>query len=118
MLLPGFDDGPCDAACIALLPVPGEDVGQLVLVILGQNPCGRQLLAGVHAHVQRGVLPVGESPVALVDLQRRQSQIHENQVHLPQAQGIQLLVQLIEGGVHRREAVGQTLVAHPASGQI
>ena len=51
-------------------------------------------------------------------LQGGQPQIHEDQVHLAHSQCIQLPVQLVKGGMHRREAVGQTLVAHPASCQI
>ena len=41
---------------------------------------GRQLLVGVHAHVQRRVVRVGEPALAVVDLHRAHAEVHVDEV--------------------------------------
>ena len=51
--------------------------------------CRRQLLAGVHAHVERRVIRIGEAPFGGLELEGRDAQVHIDEVRA-HARGNQL----------------------------
>ncbi len=61
---------------------------------------------------QRRIVRIGESPLRLVNLQTRQSQIHEHGVYLVDPLIIKHLREIVECGVHGYEAVGKTFHPH------
>ena len=60
---------------------------------------------------------IGESPLRLVNLQTRQSQIHEHGVYLVDPLIIKHLREIVECGVHGYEAVGKTFHPHSLRGE-
>ena len=94
-----------DLAGEPFLPVCAEYAYQLALGVLGQDALRGQGLADVHAHVERRVVRVGEAAVRLIDLQARQTQIHEHRIHPIDALVVKHLAERVECGVDRYEAV-------------
>ena len=74
---PGGDDGGGDTPGEAGLPVQGEQAGQVLLARLVQVLGGRARLGPVHAHVQRGVGAVTETPLGPVELGRADAQVEQ-----------------------------------------
>ena len=79
-------DGPGDGPGEALLPVAGDDSGQLGLLVSVHDVPGGQLLGLVHPHVERGVDPVGEAPARLVQLPAADAEVEQHPDH-GQAEG-------------------------------
>ena len=62
------DDRPRDRAGMALLTEVAQRLRQAALVPLGDHLARAQGLGGIHAHIQRRVVGVGETACACVDL--------------------------------------------------
>ena len=60
---------------------------------------------------------IRESPFRLIDLQTRQSQIHEHGVHLIDSLIIKHLREIVECGMHRYEAIGKAFHLHSLRGK-
>ncbi len=60
---------------VALLAVLAQDAGQPALVPLVDDLGARSALVGVHAHVQRRVVAVGEAALARIDLKRGDAEV-------------------------------------------
>ena len=100
-LLAAADDLAGDDARVAILAVGADDLGQLALLHRVDHGARVQLLARVHAHVQRRVVGVGEAALARVDLHRRDAEVEVDDVG-----GEALLAQQRQrlGVVHAQEA--------------
>src|SRR5207249_4723032 len=72
------DDRASDPPGEALLAVARDERGQLVLRVLVAHDRGGELLAGVHAHVERRVVPIGEATFRSVELRARDTEVHEH----------------------------------------
>ena len=77
----GGDDRLGDAAGEALVAEGAEQTGQLLLVGVVHDVGGRAGLALVHAHVERGVVPVAEAAVGAVELGAADPQVEEHAAH-------------------------------------
>ena len=73
-------DGAGDRAGVALLTVLAQQAGEAPLVPGVDDVGRRQVLVGVHAHVERRVVGVGEAAVPRVDLQRRHAEVQDDDV--------------------------------------
>jgi hypothetical protein len=52
-----------------LLAVVAEDPPEVRFAVGGEDDLGRELAGGIHAHVERGVLGVGEAAVDAIELE-------------------------------------------------
>ena len=93
----GADEGACDRPRITLLAVVAEQRGQAALVPLVDDVGCGELVVGVHAHVQRRVVGVGEAPLARVDLHGGHAEVEVDQIGADA-----LVAQLLEGLGERR----------------
>ena len=69
-----------DAARVALLAVVADRLGEPRLGPFVDHLERGKVLARVHAHVERGVIGVGEAPLPGVELQRRDPEVHVDDV--------------------------------------
>ena len=110
------DDRPGDARREPLLAVHPQDPRELALVV-GVEHVRRGLAGrGVHAHVERRVGRVGEAALALVELQRRDAEVHEHALDARDAQPVEHVVDLVVDGVHAGEAVTER--RQPSAGEL
>ncbi len=80
LLLARQHDAASDALGVPLLPVTGEDVGELGLRKRVDEIGGRDVELRVHAHVERGVVGVAEAALAAVELHRGDAEVHVDDV--------------------------------------
>ena len=91
-----------------LLAVVAQDSRQLVHRV-GVEHVGRgQSLGVIHPHVQWGVLRVGESPLAYVELHRGHPEVEEHGVDLRAAEIDEHFRDLVIDGVHERDPVTES----------
>jgi hypothetical protein len=83
---PLADDRVGDPGGEALLAVLLEHARQRLAVVAVDDLGGGGAARGVHAHVQRRVLRVGEAAVGLVELQRADPEVEQHAVHAVQAE--------------------------------
>lgn len=109
------DDGSDDGARVAFLTELAQDplqIGRLVGVehLGGGRPTGL-----VHPHVQRGIDPIGEPALGLVELQRTHPEVKQCGVHRRDAQGVDDLGELVVDRVDQGDPVG--IRSQPLSGE-
>src|SRR5207253_10689437 len=81
-LLAGPDDRLRDRAGIAFLAEPLEDGREITLVGLVDDPRRADVRRRIHAHVERRVRRVRESPLGPVDLHRGDAEVEQDRVRL------------------------------------
>ena len=74
------DDRAGDGPRVALLAVVAQQRREAALVPGVDHVGGGELVVGVHAHVQRGVVGVGEAALARVDLHRGHAEVEVDEV--------------------------------------
>ena len=79
-------DGRCDTPREPLLPVLRQDPCQVSMRVGVENVCGSHGLRRGHPHVQRCVDRIGEPPIGLIELHRRDAQIEQGGVDPVDAQ--------------------------------
>lgn len=110
------DDRAGDLLGELLLAVRAQDPGQVGSAVGVQHVCGGQAGGVVHPHVQRGVLGVGETACADVELHRGDAEVEEDPLHRGHAQVGQDLGDLVVDRVHQRGALSERL--EPAPGEF
>jgi hypothetical protein len=103
-LTPSTDDLLRDAAGELLLAVARDDPAELGLVEVGEQVGGGRAARGVHPHVERRVLGVGEAAVLLVELERGDAQVHEHALDRARAVARVLGRDGVDGVVRRVDA--------------
>ena len=116
-LLARLHDPAGDALGEALLAPVAQDPPQVLLRVLHDDVPGRELGRGVHAHVQRSVIGVGEAAFALVELHGGDAEVEEDAVGGLEAGLGEGVLDLVVGGVDREEAIGPRLQAAPGQAQ-
>jgi hypothetical protein len=86
------DERAGDRPRVALLAVVAEQRGQAALVPLVDHVGGGEVVVGIHAHVQRRVVRIGEPALARVDLYGGHAQVEVDEVGADA-----LVAQLLEG---------------------
>ena len=71
----------CDPAGKTLFPVFGKDSPQGFFRIGVDDFFRREALIRIHAHIQRAVRVIAESPALVVQLKARNAEIQQNAVH-------------------------------------
>ncbi len=108
-------DGGHDPLGLLLLAVsaqdPDEFAGRVGVEDLGGADAGRL----VHAHVEGGVLGVGEAAVGLVELHRGDTEVEQHTLYACDAEPLQYLRELVVDGVHEGRAL--TVGGEPLAGQ-
>ena len=72
------DNRPGDAASKTTFTVVGEQPGEVVFGRVVDDVCGRGTVGRVHAHVERGVESIRETPASLVELPRAHAEVEED----------------------------------------
>ena len=106
LALPGAHDRAGDLRREALLAVLAQEPGQSPLVPRVDDLLGGQRLLGIHPHVQRGVVGVGEAALPRVDLHRGHPQVEVDDV------GVELLVGEVGEGGHEVGADEARMARH------
>ena len=99
-------DRPRDCAGVALLAELAQRAGEAALVPARDDLARGQLLRGVHAHVQRGVVGVGEAPLARVHLHRGHAEVEVHGVR-PHALAREQLERLGVAGADESHRAGR-----------
>ena len=78
-LLAGGDNGASDAARMPLFPKDVDDVGEFLLGGVRDDICRRRSRMP-HSHVQGAIQTEREAPAGLIELHRRDANVHDNAV--------------------------------------
>ena len=59
-----------------------EDAVELIRAVGIHNVIGGKIALGIHAHVERGILHIGEAALCRIDLMRRYAEVEDDTIHL------------------------------------
>ncbi len=91
--------------------MPLDHVGEASLVVAVDDIIGGPLSGGVHAHVDRTLVPIRESAIRTVQLMARDSEVEERPTQFADFPLVHHLAQGVESGVRGGEPVAESLKA-------
>ena len=111
LALSGCDDTSGNLRGELFFPVNAKNPRNFLFRGRGQKLRCTDARLGVHSHIKRGIMRVREAPVLLVQLERRDTQIHEDPIDHSRGGLRSNLIHLVVSGVEGTETRAKSLKA-------